>query len=293
MACPYADNIRALPGHGVPHWGPDMRRDYPYVILGGGMTAASAVKGIREVSADLPIGIIGAENHPPYNRPPLSKGLWKGKPVEKIWRGTDSVPGVSLHLGRRAISLDTAAKIVRDDGGDEYGYGKLLLALGGTPRRLPFGGDRVIYFRTFDNYQKLRQAARPGTKLAVIGGGFIGSEVAAALRGTGADVSLYFPDAGIGARIFPSDLSQNLNEYYREQGVDVRAGERVMMYQAAEQGDDDECGNEEALDRTHVRTYALGHDKSSYGKRTSAFGHNYIRNASLFREEARLRLSSF
>ncbi|MEX0787792.1 MAG: FAD/NAD(P)-binding oxidoreductase [Anaerolineales bacterium] len=205
-----------------------MRRDYPFVILGGGMTAASAVKGIRQVNADLPIGIIAAENHPPYNRPPLSKGLWKGKPVEKIWRGTDSVPGVSLHLGRRGVRLDTAAKIVRDDAGDEYGYGKLLLAMGGTPRRLPFGGDRVIYFRTLDDYEKLRQAARPGTKFAVIGGGFIGSEVAASLRGTGADVSLYFPDAGIGARIFPPDLSENLNEYYREQGVDVRPGERVM-----------------------------------------------------------------
>jgi NADPH-dependent 2,4-dienoyl-CoA reductase/sulfur reductase-like enzyme len=192
------------------------------------MTAASAVKGIRDVNADLPIGIIGAEKHPPYNRPPLSKGLWKGKPVEKIWRGTDSVPGVSLHLGRRVVRLDTAAKIVQDDAGDEYGYGKLLLALGGTPRRLPFGGDRVIYFRTFDDYQQLRQTARPGTKFAVIGGGFIGAEIAASLRTSGAEVAMIFPELGIGALLFPEDLSRHLNEYYREQGVEIRAGEAVI-----------------------------------------------------------------
>ncbi len=80
------------------------------------------------------------------------------------------------------MTLDPRARTVTDDQGDAYGYQKLLLATGGTVRRLPFGGDDVIYFRTLRDYRRLRQAAdRPG-RLVVIGGGFIGSEVAAALR---------------------------------------------------------------------------------------------------------------
>ncbi len=209
-----------------------MKRDYPFLIIGGGMTAAAAVAGIREITADLPIGIIGVEAEPPYNRPPLSKGLWKGKPFDKIWRGTQDVPGVDLHLGRRAVTLEPARKLVRDDRGDEYGYGKLLLATGGTPRRLDFGGDRVIYFRTVEDYRRLRQAAQPGRRFAVIGGGFIGPEIAAAVRSTGAEVSLIFPEVGIGARLFPEDLSRHLNEYYQKQGVEVHAGGKVTGMQA-------------------------------------------------------------
>lgn len=204
-----------------------MKHDYPFLIIGGGMTAAAAVGGIREMRPDLPIGIISVETEPPYNRPPLSKGLWKGKPIGKIWRGTDAVPEVHLHLGRRAVALDPAGKLVRDDQGDEYGYGKLLLATGGTPRRLPFGGDRVVYFRTVEDYRRLRQAAQPGRRFAVIGGGFIGSEIAAALRSAGSEVTMVFPEGGIGARLFPEALSRSLNEYYQEKGVEVRAGAQV------------------------------------------------------------------
>lgn len=205
-----------------------MKRDYPFLIIGGGMTAAAAVAGIREVQADLPIAIVGAEVEPPYNRPPLSKGLWKGKPFDKIWRGTEAVPRVDLLLGRRAVALDAGRKLVRDDRGDEYGYGKLLLATGGTPRRLPFGGDRIVYFRTVADYRRLREEARPGRRFAVIGGGFIGSEIAAALSSAGAHVSLIFPGLGIGARIFPEELARNLNDYYQQQGVEVHAASKVI-----------------------------------------------------------------
>ena len=84
-------------------------RHYSYLIIGGGMTAAAAVSGIRKADAQESIGLISAEHHPPYNRPLLSKGLWKGKPLEKIWRRVD-LPGVELSLGRTVTSLDPQVK---------------------------------------------------------------------------------------------------------------------------------------------------------------------------------------
>lgn len=200
---------------------------YHYLIIGGGMTAAAAVSGIRQVDAEGKIGIIGQENHPPYSRPPLSKGLWKGKPLEKIWRRVEAQPGVTLHLGRKAIALDPKSKQVTDDQGTLYTYDKLLLATGGSPRQLPFGKEQIIYFRTLEDYQRLRAQVGEGKRFVVIGGGFIGSEIAAALASNGQKVTMIFPEAGIGGLLFPSDLSVFLNDYYREKGVQVLAGELV------------------------------------------------------------------
>lgn len=199
---------------------------YPYLIVGGGMTGDAAVRGIRELDPKGAIGLIGAESDPPYARPPLSKALWKGEPMESVWRKTSDL-GVDLHLGRRATALDLRAKKVTDDRGADYTYDKLLLATGGTARRLPFGGDRVIYFRTLDDYRRLRALADQKKTFAVIGGGFIGSEIAAALASRGCKVTMLFPDAGIGARLFPADLAGFLVGYYREKGVDVRPGDQV------------------------------------------------------------------
>ena len=199
---------------------------YKYLIIGGGMTADAAIGGIRQADSSGSIGLIGADPHPPYNRPPLSKALWKGKPLDSIWRRTDR-RGVDLHLGRTAVGLDPGRKQVTDDQGATHTWEKLLLATGGTPRRFGFGGDRVIYFRTLDDYTRLRALTEQGRQFAVIGSGFIGSEIAAALAMNNKDVVMLFPDEGIGGRRYPRDLSMFLNEFYREKGVDVRAGERV------------------------------------------------------------------
>ena len=149
---------------------------------------------------------MGDEPHPPYLRPPLSKALWKGDEESTIWRGTAEL-GVELRLGRRIVALDLERREARDDKGETYGYEKLLLATGGRPRRLPFGGDEVIYFRTLDDYRQLRALAEEGARFCVIGGGFIGSEIAAALALNDCSVTMVFPEAGIGARIFPEQLS--------------------------------------------------------------------------------------
>ena len=190
------------------------------------MTADAAVRGIRELDAGASIGLIGDEPDPPYSRPPLTKALWKGEPFESVWRKTGDL-GVELHLGRRATTLDLRVKTVSDDRGASFAFDRLLLATGGKPRRLPFGGDDVIYFRTLADYRGLRAQAEAGRHFAVIGGGFIGSEIAAALSMQGCRVTQLFPEEGIGARLFPKDLAHFVTDYYREKGVDARSGEVV------------------------------------------------------------------
>jgi NADPH-dependent 2,4-dienoyl-CoA reductase/sulfur reductase-like enzyme len=199
-----------------------------YLIIGGGMTADAAARGIRELDTDGSIGLIGEEPDAPYARPPLSKALWKGEPLEGVWRNTADA-GVEQHLGRRASRLDLGSKLVVDERGDEYTFEKVLLATGGKPRRLPFGdpGAGIIYYRTLEDYRRLRAHADEGKSFGVVGGGFIGSEIAAALAMQGRDVTMVFPEQGIGARVFPADLSRFLVDHYRGKGVDVRAGERL------------------------------------------------------------------
>jgi 3-phenylpropionate/trans-cinnamate dioxygenase ferredoxin reductase subunit len=200
--------------------------DFRYLIVGGGMTADAACRGIRGHDADGPIGLFAAEPHPPYARPPLSKALWTGKDESSVWRGTPAL-GVDVRPAHRIVSLDLAAHTASDDAGDTHSYERLLLATGGTPRRLPTGGDDVVYFRTLDDYRRLRAVAGDGVRVAVIGGGFIGSEIAAALTTNGCAVTIVFPEPGIGARLFPAGLSSFVNEYYAAKGVDVVPGEVV------------------------------------------------------------------
>ena len=215
---------------------------FNYLIVGGGMTGDAATRSIREVDAPGAIGVIGAEPDAPYNRPPLSKGLWKGEAEETIWRKPE-LAGVTLHLGRRVVNVDPRGKRLTDDRGTMHTFDRLLLATGGTPRRLPFESDKIIYFRTLADYRRLRALAAPPRRFAVVGGGFIGSEVAAALRMQGCDVVMLMPEAGLGARVFPADLSRFVADYYREKGVEVRTGESMS-------------GLEERAGTTVVRTTA-------------------------------------
>jgi NADPH-dependent 2,4-dienoyl-CoA reductase/sulfur reductase-like enzyme len=197
---------------------------YTYLLIGGGMTADAAAQGIRERDSDGTIGLIGVERDPPYNRPPLTKGLWKDKPLDSIWRHTES-RNVDLHLGRRAETLNVQNKRITDDQGDAYTYDRLLLATGGRPHRLPFGGNLIVYYRTLENFRRLHATAQQRRRFAVIGGGFIGSEIAAALATTGKEVAMIFPESGIGSRMFPRELSEFLNDFYRQKGVEVLPNE--------------------------------------------------------------------
>lgn len=200
---------------------------FKHLIVGAGMTGDAAVKGIREVDPSGSIGLVGDEPDQPYDRPPLSKALWKGAPLESIWRTTEA-RGVELLLGRRIVSLDATARRATDDRGVDYTFDKLLLATGGAPRRLPFGGDHIVYFRTVADYRRLRSLAERGRQFAVIGGGFIGAEIAAGLAINAKEVTVAFPEEALGSRVFPRELGLSLNSYYEEKGVRLLAKHEVV-----------------------------------------------------------------
>ena len=189
------------------------------------------VGGIRREGGSR-IGLVSAEAHPPYNRPPLSKGLWKGKPLESIWRQTES-QGVILHLRRTAQHLDPQNRRVTDDQGTVYGYDKLLLATGGAPRRLPFGSGQIIYFRSLDDYECLRALTAKGQRFAVIGGGFIGSEVAASLRQKGLNVVAIDPSKTPLFRVLGEAVGQTIADLHRAHGVRTIFGDTVAAFEGA------------------------------------------------------------
>jgi 3-phenylpropionate/trans-cinnamate dioxygenase ferredoxin reductase subunit len=202
-------------------------KHHKYLIVGGGMTADSAVNGIRKIDPSGAIAMICDERHPPYDRPPLSKALWKDKPFESIWRNTHDL-NVAIHLGKKVVALDPVQKTATDDAGNVYTYEKLLLATGGSVRQLPHSNKNIIYFRTADDYLKLRELTERGSDFVVIGGGFIGSEVAAALAMNGKHVTMIFPSNGIGSHIYPKSLMEFLNTYYQKKGVTLLASETVQ-----------------------------------------------------------------
>ena len=173
---------------------------YQYLIVGGGMAADSAARGIRDIDKKGSIAIISADVDAPYPRPALSKKLWTDP--EFTWDQADLATvadtGAELRLGTEVLSIDRDAKTVLTTSGQVFGYQKLLLATGLTPSRIDDDGDAVVYFRSARDYQKLRGLAQPGHRFVVVGGGYIGAELAAGLVQQGCEVSLVTPrsDAG-------------------------------------------------------------------------------------------------
>jgi len=226
-------------------------KHYKYLIIGGGLAGDGATQGIRELDAEGSIGMISMDPDPPYMRPDLSKGLWKGRPVEKIWRKTVE-RGTELHLSRKAVQLDPAKKYVLDNGGDEYTYDKLLLATGGTPNHLPFGNGNIVYYRSFQDYKHLRALTEQGDHFVVIGGSFIGSELAAALTIVGKKVTMLLREDAICERFFPSNLAHFLNDYYREKGVEIVTGDTAASVQKEDDHITVRTGSGRAIEATAV-----------------------------------------
>lgn len=193
---------------------------FNYLVVGGGMTADSATQGIRSLDGNGTIGMITGEPVPPYDRPPLSKGLWKGKPLRSIWRDTEA-RGVKVITHRLVVALDPERRQVTDNEGTIYRYESLLLATGGTPKRHPADDTLPIYYRTLDDYRTLRSLADQKQNFVVIGGGFIGSEIAAALTINGKSVTMAFRESGIGGLVLPPEVAGLLNRRFAEKGVRV------------------------------------------------------------------------
>lgn len=213
-------------------------QSYSYVIVGAGLSGASAVEGIRQVDKRGSILLLGAEEDLPYDRPPLSKQLWTGgKTVTEIVLHDEAfykTNAVDVRLGTEVTQIDAAAHTICDNQDNACRYERLLLATGGTPRRLSIpGGDLegISYYRTLHDYRELRGAAVEGKSVLVIGGGFIGSEMAASLRTNKLSVTMIFPSPWLVSRVFPESLGRYLTEQYRAKGVEVLAGDVPLSIQ--------------------------------------------------------------
>lgn len=193
---------------------------YKYIIIGGGMTGSAAVKGIRANDPEGSIAIFSKEPHKPYDRPPLTKGLWDEGDIESILRPMDEYQ-VDQFLDTTVEKISPVSKQVRTKNGEEFKYEKLLLATGGDPIQFPEAPEGVIYYRTREDYHQLKTLTQEKDNFCIVGGGFIGSELAAALNKNHKNVTLIFPEAGISGRFFPDDLSSFLVEYYQDKGVRV------------------------------------------------------------------------
>ena len=201
--------------------------EFDYVIVGGGLAGASAIQGIRERDHLGSILLISEETHPPYDRPPLSKKLWFGKTrVEEIFlhdqRYYDELE-VAMMLGDKVEKLDPQEKTFTTANGKHYRFGKLLLATGASPRRIDIpGGDLegICHFRTLDDYLRMRSDAKVDKSALIVGGGFIGSELAAALN-LNLEVTMIFPSATLCRRVFPEPLGMAVQRHFQERGIRV------------------------------------------------------------------------
>lgn len=209
--------------------------NYQYVIIGGGHAGAAAIEGIRAHDPTGSILMLARENHPPYHRPPLSKGLWTGKST------SDQLPihpdafyrerNVHLVLRREAVELDPEGRRLWDDHGETYDYGKLLIATGARPRRLDVVGaesEGVHYYRSLEDYLYFAAYLPRFQHVLVLGSGFIGAEMAAALRTAGKEVTLLYPGEYPLSRVLPRELGLFVADHYREQGVETVSGESVV-----------------------------------------------------------------
>jgi 3-phenylpropionate/trans-cinnamate dioxygenase ferredoxin reductase component len=202
-----------------------------FVIAGAGHAGGRAAEALRAAGHKGRITLLGAEHHPPYERPPLSKELLAGAiPIEKTyirphaWYGEQEI---DLRLGNEAVAIDRAAQRVRMKDGTDVPYDALLLTTGARPRilRIPGGeGPRVLYLRDIDDSLRLRELLVPGARLAVIGAGFIGLEVAATAKKRGASVVVLELAPNVLARVCPPEIADYVADLHRKNGVEIRTG---------------------------------------------------------------------
>jgi 3-phenylpropionate/trans-cinnamate dioxygenase ferredoxin reductase component len=204
------------------------------LIVGGGLAGQRCAEGLRRHGHDGRLRLVCAEDQPPYDRPPLSKAVLAGdiEPDSVRFRSDRwyEEAGVELLLGVRAVSLDAAARALHLSSGAALGFERLLIATGGQPRRLGLfdGRPNVHYLRTLVDARRLRAQMAPGARLAVVGAGFIGQEVAATARGLGLEVTLVEAMPTPLAGILGKRVGGWLTRMHRDRGVEVRTGAKIV-----------------------------------------------------------------
>lgn len=197
------------------------------VVIGAGLAGNAAAEELREQGYDGDVVLLGAEQHLPYDRPPLSKDVLLGhEDVEATGlRDADwyTERAIDVRTGTAASAVDLERRVVVTPGG-EIAFDKLLLATGSEPRRLPVTGAPAAYLRTRDDSAALRAALLEKPRLTVVGGGWIGLEVAAAARAAGCDVTLIEPQAQPLLGVLGERLGSAFADLHRQHGVDLRLG---------------------------------------------------------------------
>jgi 3-phenylpropionate/trans-cinnamate dioxygenase ferredoxin reductase subunit len=202
---------------------------HSFVLVGAGLAGAKAAEALRDIGYQGDLTLIGAEAHRPYERPSLSKGYLQGKETEdklfvhsQAWYAEHEV---DLRLTTKVTVVDRGAHEVGTNTGDRVHYDKLLLATGSSPRRLNVPGaglDNVLYLRTLEDSDRIRDALAPGVRVVVIGAGWIGLETAAAARAAGADVTVLENAELPLLRVLGSRIARVFADLHRDHGVDLR-----------------------------------------------------------------------
>jgi NADPH-dependent 2,4-dienoyl-CoA reductase/sulfur reductase-like enzyme len=209
-------------------------KKFELVIVGGGLTAARAIKSYRDSGGSGQVALLAAEAVLPYHRPALSKRYLRGEVAAPFAEAETFYVdhGVEVLLDTPATSLDVGARVVTTGAGS-FEYAKLLLAPGSTPRRLDAtGSDRseVFSLRTLADSDHIRDAVRTAERAVVVGGGFIGTEVAASLRRLGLEVTLIHLGSGLFDQLGSAEFSDELASFYRDHGVEVMLAEEVASF---------------------------------------------------------------
>ena len=204
------------------------------VIVGAGHAGGRAALTLREAGFSGRIVLIGDEAHLPYERPPLSKALLKGESdlaaCSLFSEASLIASGIEHMSGVRVTGIDAEGHQVMLDNGTTLDYAQLLLATGGQSRLLDLGGrmfGNVHYLRTYDEAVELEKRLKPGTRLVIVGGGFIGLEVASSARDRGCEVTVLETAPRLAARALPERVSEALLVLHRSKGVTVHLGARI------------------------------------------------------------------
>jgi len=206
---------------------------YDYVLVGGGMGAGFATLGIREQDQEGSILIISNETHVPYERPALTKKLWIDDEFqeEDTKIGAEDEENVEIVFEREVVKVSPEDQTVTLENGDVVHYGNLLLSTGGEPNTIEGPEDEDVFtFRELDDYRKLRARSGDNQEVLIVGGGYIGSELAASLSQNNTNVTMVFPQEQLGADMFPEALLEEYNQLFTDHGVKLISGVEAKSY---------------------------------------------------------------
>lgn len=205
-----------------------MIQEYDYLLIGGGLASSTCAEVLRNEGASGSIAIFGTEQFRPYNRPPLSKGLLLGYETEEgIWANPEdfySKRNIELKLGKKITGLSANENIITDDSGENYEFGKLLIATGSELKRVPIEGSdlqKVLYLRTLDHSRAIKQAMANSKSAVVIGAGFIGMELASAFTQKNIKTTMVVRENTIFEKMGSNDISDYFLKYYTDHGVEI------------------------------------------------------------------------